>query len=231
MKITFGDKIKGIIDMVSNKVTSFTGSDDFSKKKFSDVVEYVRAGKIAKALVGGRVSRDSDNGFHFYYDYESKAVTYRVTIHHRGEQITHFELFKRCTAATVQVKETINIMLKNIPDFEGNLEEIPAAPVVDYSQNSLSELVDLFDQKLQAFSKNATTAVLMELDTIKNAMADKVNAKPLAERAPFNKALGNITTYVDAMKTQANSGVDIAQFAGTYVSQMSASLAELAGLL
>lgn len=226
------DMLMWIIEsFITHKKSEITISST-PKKKFSDVAAYIKENKIGKSLAGQTVT-NTDNGYIFKYEYNfggDRKTYYVVTIQHRGENILSLELNFKCEGAAYTAKDALKRLEKKIPDFEGApAEEIP---VVDYSSNSLKELVDIFDKKLQVFSKAPSLSTLSELENIKNAMNDKVNEKPLGERATFSKPIGNIAMYIDALKMQlGNSAFNPTQFVGTYVPQISAALAELATLV
>ena len=200
-------------------------------KKFSDVKAYIEAGKFGSSLVG-KMTRQTDNGVIYRYEYDiGQGKSYRVTVEHRGERATKVELFKRCPAALAFSKSNLN-------DFEKKVADIPedevivetTVPEVDYSAKDLNELVDLFDKNLNSFKKSPTLPNLNELDKIKEAISDKINLKPLAQRGKFNKPLGEISMYIEALKLQM-TGPTATQFVGTYIPKIEAMLAELAALL
>ena len=200
-------------------------------KKFSDVKSYIEEGKFGNSLVG-KITRQTDNGFIYRYEYDlGQGNMYRVTVDHRGEKATKVELYKRCPSALAISKGNLNDFEKkvaDIPEGEAVVEEIK--PEIDYSVKQLDELVDLFDKKLNIFKKDSTLQNLNELDAIKEAISDKVNLKPLAERGKFNKPLGEISMYIEALKMQMTTP-NSTQFVGIYVPKMEAMLGELASLL
>lgn len=226
------DLVMWIIEsFITHKKSEITISSDM-KKKFSDVAKYVRENKIGKSMAGNAV-KNTDNGYVFTYEYNfgGKGDSYYIlTVNHRGENILSMDLNFRGEGAAYTAKDALKRMDKALPDFAG--EPVEKIEAIDYSSNTLNELVDIFDKKLQEFSKNPGNALLCELDNLKNTMNNKVNEKPIAERAPFGKPLANIGMYIDALKTQFRMSVsNPAQFVSTYVPQISASLAELAALL
>ena len=202
-------------------------------KKFLDVKAYIEQGKFGKT-VAGRITRQTDTGYIYYYEYymHDKA-NYRVTINHMGEMVKTIELYMRGPGALAYVKNALNQLEKKLPDIPaGEAVDTTVAPVEDYSGKDLAELVDIFDKKLSAFKKNSTLNELETLDRVKQCMSEQINLKPLAERAPFNKALGNISMYIDALKTQMSSPLaNHMQFVGVYLPQIEAALSELASLL
>lgn len=226
------DLVMWIIEsFITHKKSEITISSDM-KKKFSDVATYVRENKIGKSLAGKTV-QNTDNGYVFTYEYNfggNGETYYILTVNHRGENIISMNLNYKCEGAAYTAKDAFKRMNKAIPDFAG--EPVEEIKVVDYSSNTLNELVDIFDKKLQEFSQKPGNASLADLDNLKNTMNNKVNEMPIAERAPFGKPLANIGMYIDALKTQFKmSALNPTQFVSTYVPQISASLAELAALL
>ena len=224
-----------IESFITHKKSDIEISSDM-KKKFSDVTAYIKANNIGKSL-SGKTIRDTDSGFLYEYEYNfggKNPSYYNVLIGHRGEKIDSFKLKYHCEGAAAEAKFAIKKMQESIPDFVGEETKmtVEKVPAIDYSANTLSELVDVFDKKLQEFSKNPSLTSLTELENIKNAMNDKVNEKPLAERANFGKSISNIAMYIEAMKMQFKMpGANPTQFVGTYVPQITASLAELQALL
>lgn len=200
-------------------------------KKFSDVKAYIEGGKFGSSLVG-KMTRQTDNGLIYRYEYDlGQGKAYRVTVDHRGEQATKVELYKRCPAALAISKGNLNDFEKKIADIpEGEVVSTEVKPEIDYSAKELNELVDLFDKNLMEFKKNPNMQNLSQLDIIKEAMSDKINLKPLAQRGKFNKPLSDISMYIEALKTQMILPNPV-QFVGTYVPKMEVALGEIAGLL
>lgn len=215
---------------LAKKITEATLSIDVNKK-FSDVKTYIEGGKFGSSLVG-KMTRQTDNGLIYRYEYDmGQGKSYRATVNHRGERADRVELFYRAPGALPLVKNCLN-------NFEKKVEDIPKdevvietiVPEVDYSVKELSELIDLFDKKLASFKKNPGLQDLNKLDKIKEAISDKINLKPLAERGKFNKPLSEISMYLEALKPQM-SLPNPAQFVGIYAPKMEAALGELASLL
>lgn len=215
---------------LAKNITEATLSIEVNKK-FSDVKAYIEGGKFGSSLMG-KTTRQTDNGLIYYYEYDmGQGKSYRATVNHRGERAARVELFYRAPGALPLVKNCLN-------NFEKKVEDIPkdevvsteVKPEIDYSAKELNELVDLFDKNLMEFKKNSNMQNLNQLDSIKEAMSDKINLKPLAKRGKFNKPLSDISMYIEALKTQMILP-NPAQFVGTYVPMMEAALGEIAGLL
>ncbi|MBR6737742.1 MAG: hypothetical protein IKL82_05215 [Clostridia bacterium] len=230
LEITFMEKVMGIMEKfvtknISRSTISYKGS-----KKFSDVVEYVRAKKFGTDITAS-VIRDTDNGMMFVYelDFGRGNGRYTITIHHRGETITDMTYFRECRGAVLTIKSDLNKMDKELPDYEPKAEEevvVVEVPTVDYSKKDLKKLVDIFDEKLQELESAPSSATLQEIVNIKKAISDKINKKPVAERAPYKKPLADMGMYIDALNMQFSAGST--QFVGTYVPQIATALAELA---
>ena len=237
-EITIKDKISAIISIFNSKNLTECTLSISPNKKFSDIKEYVESGKVGTSLVG-KISKQTDSGYIYEYEYifdgksMSHAGGYRVRINHMGEKVSTLSLFMRYSAATYNTKYRLNSLEKEVPDIpEGEIVDTEVVPSEDYSTKELNELIDVFDKKLTEFGKKATLGGLEELCKIKDAMTDKVNLKPLAERAPFSKAIGNMTTYLDALKMQMGSPLaNATQFVGVYLPQIQTALSELAALL
>ena len=229
--MAFKTTLKDWISIFFEKNNSESTLSITVNKKFSDVKAYIEGGKFGSSLVG-KMTRQTDNGFIYRYEYDlGQGKSYRVTVDHRGEQVTKVELYKRCPAALAISKGNLNDFEKKVADIpQGEVVPTEVKPEIDYSAKELNELVDLFDKNLNEFSKNSTIQTLNELDKIKSAISDKISLKPLAQRGKFNKPLSEISMYLEALKTQMVLP-NPTQFVGTYVPKMEAALGELAGLL
>ena len=96
----------------------------------------------------------------------------------------------------------------------------------------MKTLVSEMDAAVKAFGKTPSGATFAPIPLIKEAIEEKIDDMPAAERAPFSKAVGDMGLYVQAITTQlAMPGVNVAMFAGTYVSQMKASVSSMAAAL
>ena len=116
-------------------------------KKFSDVKEYIEAGKFGKSLVG-KITRQTDTGLIYRYEYDCGGLrnTYRVTVKHRGEKVDSLELYKNCPAALAISKSNLNDFEKKVPDIpegEAVSAEVVAEEVAvleDYAAKNLNEI-------------------------------------------------------------------------------------------
>ena len=229
------DFIFHIIETLTKKKSTYTASSN-CKKKFSDVAAYVRENKLLGKSLAGRVVADMDSGamFQYKYSYGSRGDDgyYEVTIYHFGQAIQSMEVKLYESGAAYLVKKALATMDKELEDFAGKQENIEEAPKVDYSVNTMCELVDLLDKAISAFGSTPSVATFNDIATIKEALDKKISDIPLAERAPYSKPMSNISMFVDSIRTQLQiPGYDIKNSAATYVSQMQSALAEFAAVV
>ena len=230
------DFIICIIENLTNKQSTYTTSYK-GKKSFSDVAEYVRAGKLLGKTMRGNASIDTDIGSIFRYKYLNNGIDstdgyYEITIQHMGNVIISMQITNQTVGAAYDTKRRIAAMEKDIKDFEGKAEPVKQAPKIDWSAKELPEILDELDKKISEFSANACVTTFNEMLTVKEALDSKINALPLAERGKFSSAISNLTMYINTIKTQfANPMIDVKRFVGTYVPQMQSALAEIAALI
>ena len=224
-----------LIETVLGKNSTYTGSC-LPKNKFSDVVQYIRDGKFSGTSLAGQVMIDSDLGTLFQYKYlfnrkDPDGDLCEIKISHFGETIRSMEITTRESGAAYCVKQRIKEMEAALPKFDGS-DSTSSIPKVDYSGKELSELLDIIDQKIQAFSKNANITTFNEILPVKDAIEAKINSISLAERGKFSAPIKNLNMYISTLKTQlASPMLDVSQFAGTYVSQMQSAIIDIAQLI
>lgn len=216
--------------LITHNISAYTVSCT-PRKKFSDLVDYIRKNRFGKSIAGN-TREDTDNGYFFTYEYNfggDGRQYYIINIKHSAETVVNFTLEYHVEGASFEAKRLIAKMEKNLPDFESApAEEIPET---SYSSNALPELVELFDKNLNEFAKKPSTSTLAPLNQLQSAIQEKINGLPLAQRSSYGTPLSNIGMYLDALKTQLNTGVGGTQFVETYVPQITKSLAELASLI
>ena len=137
--------VKSIFDEITHNYTKYTGSCK-PNKKFSDVADYIRSGKILKIL-GGRVSQDNEIGSFWLYDYGNSEYQLNIKIQHSGEFINNMEATIRCMGSEYAYVSMIERMMKSLPDYTPTEAE-KTAPVKtvekeDYSKYNYLELLDL----------------------------------------------------------------------------------------
>lgn len=231
LQISTKEKIMWILESFVTKKISRAQVTYQGKKKFSDVVEYIKAGNFGKDIMS-KVLRETDNFGMYTYEYDfGKGRGFRVTIYHKGEVITSMNYERDSEGAIYTVKSHLNTMDDKLPDFECDEAVVETVKVekVDYSGKSLKELVKIFDKKLQELSKAPSSQTLTEVIDVKNAMSDKVGDMPLEDRAKFKKPLNDMGMFFDALSMQVNVGNT--QFVNTYVPQIETALSELAAIV
>lgn len=230
------DFIISIIETITKKQSTYTTSYE-GKKKFSDVAEYVRAGKLLGKSLRGNATVDTDMGSIFNYKYlfngiDGSAGYYEVNIQHMGDVILSMKVKCHAEGAAYVTKKQIAKMEAELKNFEGKAEPVKQTPMVDWSAKELPEILDAFDKKISEFNSNACVATFKEMLPVKEALDAKINALPLAERGKFSSPVSNLNMYINTLKTQlANPMIDVKQFVGTYVPQMQSALAEIAALI
>lgn len=230
------DFIISIIETFTKKQSTYTTSYK-GKKKFSDVAEYVRSGKLLGKSLRGNATIDTDMGSIFHYKYlyngtDTAAGYYEITIQHLDEAILSMEITCRAEGSAYSTKKQIAKMEADLKDVEIKTEPVVQAPKMDWSAKELPEILDALDKKISEFSANACAATFNEILPIKEALDTKINAIPLAERGKFSSPVSNLNMYINTLKTQlSNPMIDVKQFVGTYVPQMQSALAEIAALI
>ena len=222
------------IELITNKKSEYTGSCQ-PKKRFSDVAAYIRENKFGKSIAG-RVLVNKDLGTQFNYKYvfdgkDEENGYYNIRISHFGEAIRSMEIRYKTYGAAYTVKLYIKKMEKELKDFDPGEQVVVEQPKVDYSGKEMPELLEILDKKISEFGADANATTFNEILPVKEALDKKINAIPLAKRGGYSGPLSNLNMYISTLKTQlANPVVDVSQFAGTYVSQMQASVAQMASL-
>lgn len=222
------------VEIFTHKKSEYTGSCQ-PKKKFSDVAAYIRENKFGKSIAG-RVLVDKDLGTQFNYKYvfdgkDEENGYYNIRISHFGEAIRSMEISYKTQGAAYTVKQLIKKMEKELKDFDSGEQVVVEQPKVDYSGKEMPDLLEILDKKISEFGADANATTFNEILPVKEALDKKINAIPLAKRGGYSGPLSNLNMYISTLKTQlANPVVDVSQFAGTYVSQMQASVAQMASL-
>ena len=209
--------------------TSFT-----TNKKFSDVANYVREGKFMKRPdVKGQVATDRDSltAFTYEYLYHNSTPYFKVRIEHSGEKIKRIDTTLRHSGAAWWTKEAIRKLENDLEDYDGTSQEASnptQVKKIDYSEKTLSDLLEIMDTMLQEFSANASATSFSNIISVKDAMDKKINAMSLAEKSKFSAPLSNLNMYINTIKTQMSiPGISVSQFTGTYIPQMQAAISEM----
>lgn len=131
-------------------------------------------------------------------------------------------------------------------DFKKDLNELPdvkvspapaAAPikeeVIDLSEKTMSEALNLFENAITTFGENAGVASFAKVKAVKEAINKKIKMLEPKEKAAFMSSMSKIDTFVNAINMQLSNPAmasSVASFAGTYVSQMLAEIAQMQAL-
>ena len=116
-----------------------------------------------------------------------------------------------------------------------DVEAAPApAPVkeeaVDLSDKTMAEALSLFEDAVTAFGENVGMPTFAKIKSIKDAISKKIKTLDPKEKAAFMASMSKIDTFVNAINMQLSNpamAASAASFAGTYVSQMLAEIAQM----
>ena len=126
-------------------------------------------------------------------------------------------------------------------EFEKALAELADVPpaaapapvkeeVIDFSDKSMAEALGEFENAVTSFGESADAATFAKVKSVRNAVNDKIKALDPKEKAAFMSAMAKIDTFVNAINMQMSNPAmasSVATFAGTYVSQMLAEIAQM----
>lgn len=237
-KISMSEKIAYLIGFVkAGRATTFA-TDWEPEKNYSELVEYIR--KTYKTRFARAVTRDFEDGRHFEYVFEDKSgngvtiATTSIVIYRWKDYATRFEISYTGTDASHWGKSLILKAHKKVaemkkPEGEIVMEEVPT---VDYGAMEMPALVEELDAAIKAFGKDPTASTFKPISLIKVALDAKIDALPLAQRAPYGKPMSDLGLYVQTITTQLeNPMLDIKMFAGNYVDQMKAAVIALASAI
>ena len=129
-------------------------------------------------------------------------------------------------------------------DFKKDLNELPdvkAAPApapvkvepVDFSDKTMADALKVFEDAVTAFGENASAATFAKVKAVRDAINNKIKTLEPKEKAAFMSSMSKIDTFVNAINMQLSNPAmasSVASFAGTYVSQMLAEVAQMQAL-
>ena len=121
------------------------------------------------------------------------------------------------------------------------LEDVKAAPapapvqevVIDFSDKTMAEALGEFEEAVTAFGENAGMQTFVKVKAIKGEIAKKIKNLEPKEKAAFMASMSKIDTFINAINMQLSNPAmasSVASFAGTYVSQMLAEIAQMQAL-
>lgn len=115
--MAFKITLKDVISIFFDKNNSESTLSLDVNKKFSDVKAYIESGKFGSSLVG-RVTRQTDDGFIYYYEYNlGQGKEYSVTVEHSEGKAMRVELYKNCPSALAICKGNLNDFEKKVPNL------------------------------------------------------------------------------------------------------------------
>ena len=121
------------------------------------------------------------------------------------------------------------------------LEDVKAAPtpapvqeaVIDFSDKTMAEALGEFEEAVTAFGENAGMQTFVKVKAIKGEIAKKIKNLEAKEKAAFMASMSKIDTFINAINMQLSNPAmasSVASFAGTYVSQILAEIAQMQAL-
>lgn len=123
----------------------------------------------------------------------------------------------------------------------GELADVKAAPapapvkeeVLDFTNKTMIEALSALEGAVSAFGENVGVVTFAKVKSIKDAINKKIKGLDPKEKAAFMSSMSKIDTYVNAINMQLSNPAmasSAVSFAGTYVSQMLAEIAQMQAL-
>lgn len=234
-----------LIKTIKGQTDTYTGSIDCSKS-LDDVLELVRHFREKKDFWLGahQVLKDVRN--FGYYEIGKGPKSVLVS---NPEILWHFTVrYSNNVATQVKVRLTTCCAKIVFEEFKGLLEKLPDVELVasvatvveeeetaiDYSSKSLSELLNLFDEKSGKFLDAPNASTFAPMKVIKAEISKQAKELPMDVRVQFTQALSQIDTYMTAIDIQVSNSAmaqQISSFAGTYVSQIQTQILQMMNLV
>ena len=120
------------------------------------------------------------------------------------------------------------------------LEDVKAAPapapapvqdvVIDFSDKTMVEALGEFEEAVTAFGEKVGMQTFVKVKAINGEIAKKIKNLEPKEKAAFMASMSKIDTFINAINMQLSNpamAASAASFAGTYVSQMLAEIAQM----
>lgn len=133
----------------------------------------------------------------------------------------------------VDSKATYNEFEKALAE----LEDVKAAPapvikeeVVDFTDKTMQEVLTAFENATTAFGEKAGVETFAKVKAVRDALNKKIKTLEPKEKAAFMSSMSKIDTFVNAINMQFSNPAmasSVASFAGTYVSQILAEIAQI----
>ena len=133
----------------------------------------------------------------------------------------------------VDSKATYNEFEKALAE----LEDVKAAPapvikeeVLDFTDKTMQEVLTAFENATTAFGEKAGVETFAKVKAVRDALNKKIKTLEPKEKAAFMSSMSKIDTFVNAINMQFSNPAmasSVASFAGTYVSQILAEIAQM----
>lgn len=133
----------------------------------------------------------------------------------------------------VDSKATYNEFEKALAE----LEDVKAAPapvikeeVFDFTDKTMQEVLTAFENATTAFGEKAGVETFAKVKAVRDALNKKIKTLEPNEKAAFMSSMSKIDTFVNAINMQFSNPAmasSVASFAGTYVSQILAEIAQM----
>lgn len=233
-----------IISAFQGKTDKYEGSIDCSKD-LKQTLEYIRnwQGKGIYRAGKLRVARDVNNGTWHLIEMQVQARQPGTgTVLNVLESIVYSVFFHNNVVNRITIDYKAVAPKKTFDDFQkAFMAEVPdvvaaaPAPVVevkiDLSELSMLDALDLFDKSVKDFGANVNAQSYAKVKAVYNEINSKVEDLPAKDRAAYMSSMSKISTFISALDMQFKSSpAAVASFAGTYVSQMRAEIAQMMGL-
>ena len=133
----------------------------------------------------------------------------------------------------VDSKATYNEFEKALSE----LEDVKAAPapvikeeVLDFTDKTMQEVLTAFENATTAFGEKVGVETFAKVKAVRDALNKKIKTLEPNEKATFMSSMSKIDTFVNAINMQFSNPAmasSVASFAGTYVSQILAEIAQM----
>lgn len=133
----------------------------------------------------------------------------------------------------VDSKATYNEFEKALAE----LEDVKAAPapvikeeVFDFTDKTMQEVLTAFENATTEFGEKVGVETFAKVKAVRDALNKKIKTLEPKEKAAFMSSMSKIDTFVNAINMQFSNPAmasSVASFAGTYVSQILAEIAQM----
>lgn len=123
--------------------------------------------------------------------------------------------------------------LDKLPDVKGAADAPAPAQEekLDLSDKTMAEVLAVFEEAINEFGASVNKGTFAKVKTVKAEISKKIAQCAAKEKAAFMASMSKIDMFINAIDMQlAHSTSSAATFAGTYVSQMLAEVAQMQAL-